>query len=158
MIYPHNEAKYLYLKASYREELEAAALKKVANREYQSQAIQFLIDTGTYLDVACLYTEDRRDVYCVKIGKPGREYVLFQDFKQSIYATEKHERLTAYDVLAYVSMYTHRVYDTADDVYDSFGDMSPSKCQAVLDEQNRCHRILSALYTQEQLVQLSEIQ
>lgn len=167
MLYPHNESQTPNLCEDYKNYLESEAKNNAAkNSEYEKQAIDFLLNTKTYLSVIKTRTIrdeiGNRDVYMIRIGRAynrDENYELTDQFKGSVNDCQNGKFLTAYDVLAYFSMYCHDsgLYDT-DDVYQEYGEMKPSQAQAIFDEYQKTRKVLSYLFSDDQLEQLSEIQ
>lgn len=164
--YPHKESATTNLCEDYKADLEKAALREAqANSEYQAQAIKFLLDTGTRLEIFKTGSHESdiglQDVYTIRIGNAYKKesFELTDCFKNSVNATSKGNKLTPYDVLAYFSIYAHGDnFYSPDDVYESYGEMKPSQAKAIFEEQQNTRKILNMLYTEKQLEALSEIQ
>lgn len=163
-IYPHKESLTPNLCDDFKADLEKLALDKHKN-EYEKQAIQFLLDTKTCLQIFNNGTKTGEHgtsyKYTIRIGKAyqrGESFELTDGFCGSINDYENKKNLTAYGVLAYFSMYAYdNRWFSPDDVYDEFGEMKPSQAKAIFDEQQNTRKILSFLYTENELEQLSEI-
>ena len=105
---------------------------------------------GTKYDVRIIGTEFRT----VYGGTPIEDCrTLDFPFWNSLHAKQEGSRPTEYDILACISSDANAP-TTADEVYQEFGDMLPSKCEAVA----RFARELQSFFTPSELDALGAIQ
>lgn len=138
------------------------------NNEYEKQAKKFLKNTNTELNINFdsfgfmnwdekKHTSQRRAIFkCTLINHNGT-YIF--DYGDSIHNTFKNnpdlkphkvQKPSAYDIL---SCLTVRYYESADEVYEEFGEMKPSQAQEIFEEGQN----LQKLFTEVQLEELNEI-
>jgi hypothetical protein len=136
--------------------------------EYENQARKFLEDQGLRLSIHYKDTVSDpwgnadanhgvHDKYRVTLRRTDQKGSFSFNFFNSIVAHEKHERPTAYDVLACLSLESYEPEGDKYDFFKEFGYEPSRENEALYHRVKRFAKRINAFFTDQELEKLREI-